>query len=401
MSEQVYYKKGLAYIGTTEYAKAINPLLKASNTDPDDKEVWANLGRAYYWIDEYAEAARCYRKTTDLDPKDKNAYSNLGNAYFWMGKSADAINPLQKACMIDPSCEKLLYYLGRAQFELGRLEEAKRAAEKALEINPNYQPSIELLKKIKKRKHNMVLIPAGEFQMGCDDRDAPTDEKPIHTVYLDDFYIDKYPVTNAQYKKFVDANPRWRKNSVPRKYSNDGYLKHWNGNNYPIGKDNHPVIYVSWFAAMAYAQWVDKRLPTEAEWEKAARGGLVSQIYPWGNLIDPSKANYNRNVRQTTSVGDYPTNNYGLYDMAGNVWEWCLDGYDEDFYVRSPYRNPFAGGTLKHIIDFFRNVKNRRVLRGGSWAVEPQDVRNTARAWMSPYISHHDLGFRCVMTVPP
>ena len=406
---KLYYDQGLDYIADRAFDKAVKSLQKAKDIDPNDKAVWSNLGLAYYWIDEYANATRCYRKVTDLDPKDKNAYSNLGNAYFWMGEYADAIEPLQKACAIDPNCEKFHYYLGRAQFELDRLEEAKRAAEKALEINPNYQPTSELLKKIKKRSHkiirrnnpNMILIPAGEFQMGCDDRDAPTNEKPIHTVYLDDFYIDKYPVTNVQYKKFVDANPLWRKDSVSRKYHNGGYLKHWNGNNYPSGKANHPVVYVSWYAAIAYAQWVGKRLPTEAEWEKAARGDLVSQIYPWGNLIDPSKANYSRNVKQTTLVGDYPANNYGLYDMAGNVWEWCLDRYNEDFYVKSSCRNPFAGGTLKHVIDFFRNVKNPRVLRGGSWSVEPQDVRSSTRTWKSPDTPCPDLGFRCVMTVTP
>ena len=406
---KLYYDQGLDYIADRAFDKAVKSLQKAKDIDPNDKAVWSNLGLAYYWIDEYANAARCYRNVTDLDPKDKNAYSNLGNAYFWMGEYADAIEPLQKACAIDPNCEKFHYYLGRAQFELDRLEEAKRAAEKALEINPNYQPTSELLKKIKKRSHkiirrnnpNMILIPAGEFQMGCDDRDAPTNEKPIHTVYLDDFYIDKYPVTNVEYKKFVDANPLWRKDSVSRKYHNGGYLKHWNGNNYPSGKANHPVVYVSWYAAIAYAQWVGKRLPTEAEWEKAARGDLVSQIYPWGNLIDPSKANYSRNVKQTTLVDDYPANNYGLYDMAGNVWEWCLDRYNEDFYVKSSCRNPFAGGTLKHVIDFFRNVKNPRVLRGGSWSVEPQDVRSSARTWKSPDTPCPDLGFRCVMTVTP
>ena len=406
---KLYYDQGLDYIADRAFDKAVKSLRKAKDIDPNDKAVWSNLGLAYYWIDEYANATRCYRKVTDLDPKDKNAYSNLGNAYFWMGEYADAIEPLQKACAIDPNCEKFHYYLGRAQFELDRLEEAKRAAEKALEINPNYQPTSELLKKIKKRSHkiirrnnpNMILIPAGEFQMGCDDRDAPTNEKPIHTVYLDDFYIDKYPVTNVEYKKFVDANPLWRKDSVSRKYHNGGYLKHWNGNNYPSGKANHPVVYVSWYAAIAYAQWVGKRLPTEAEWEKAARGDLVSQIYPWGNLIDPSKANYSRNVKQTTLVDDYPANNYGLYDMAGNVWEWCLDRYNEDFYVKSSCRNPFAGGTLKHVIDFFRNVKNPRVLRGGSWSVEPQDVRSSARTWKSPDTPCPDLGFRCVMTVTP
>ena len=120
---------------------------------------------------------------------------------------------------------------------------------------------------------DMVLIPGGEFQMGSDDSDAFDSEKPVHIVYIDEFYMDKYEVTNAQYKMFVDANPQWQKQNIPDKYHNGIYLKHWNGNNYPSGTGDHPVVHVSWYAAMAYAQWTGKCLPTEAEWEKAARGG--------------------------------------------------------------------------------------------------------------------------------
>lgn len=119
----------------------------------------------------------------------------------------------------------------------------------------------------------MVLIPAGEFRMGSNDNEAEESEKPVHTVYLDVFYMDVYEVTNAEYKKFIDANPEWGKDRIPDDYHFGNYLKHWDGNNYPSGKGAHPVVHVSWYGAMAYSQWVGKRLPTEAEWEKAARGG--------------------------------------------------------------------------------------------------------------------------------
>ena len=247
----------------------------------------------------------------------------------------------------------------------------------------------------------MVLIPAGEFQMGSDDSEANNTEKPVHTVYVDAFYMDKYEVTNAQFKAFVDANPQWRKNQIPRVYHDGDYLGLWNGNDYPSGQGNYPVVFVSWYAAMAYAQWAGKRLPTEAEWEKAARGGLVGKKYPWGNAIDTSQANYNREVGNTTPVGMYAPNGYGLYDMAGNVWEWCLDASEQDFYGRSPRRNPLAGEmTLREVMTNYKNVTTDRVLRGGGWG-NAQGLRVTYRNWALPTGKGDGLGFRCAKAVTP
>ena len=242
---------------------------------------------------------------------------------------------------------------------------------------------------------NMALITAGRFQMGSGS--GAFDEKPVHTVYVDAFYIDKYEVTNAQYKKFVDANPQWRKNRIPRAYHNGSYLSDWNGNDYPSRKGEHPVTHVSWYAAMAYAQWAGKRLPTEAEWEKAARGGAVGQRYPWGNSIDSDKANYGTD--STTRVGTYPANNYDLYDMAGNVREWCLDAYQGGFYKSSHRRNPLAGGTLTEVVTHFTNQKGYRVLRGGSWGSAEQTVRVADRRRSTPTYASAYVGFRCVKDV--
>ena len=252
----------------------------------------------------------------------------------------------------------------------------------------------------------MVLIPAGDFQMGSDDSDANDDEKPVHTVYVDAFYIDKYEVTNTQFKAFVDANPQWQKARIPDKYHSGAYLETWSGNNYRSGKDDHPVIFVTWYAAMAYAQWAGKRLPTEAEWEKAARGGLVGKKYPWGDTIDASKANYDKYqipiawTRPTTSVGSYSPNGYGLYDMAGNAFELCLDAYDATFYASSLRRNPVAGGWIGND---FANVQTdtSRVLRGGSWSNAAQGVRVANRASASPTDTFDALGFRCARDVTP
>lgn len=243
----------------------------------------------------------------------------------------------------------------------------------------------------------MALIPAGEFQMGSND--GGSSEKPVHTVYVDAFYMDKYEVTNAQYKKFVDANPEWRKDRIADRFHDSDYLKYWNRNNYPSGKADHPVVYVSWYAAMAYSQWAGKRLPTEAEWEKAARGGLAGKKYPWGDTINASKANYDRNVNDTTPVGQYAPNGYGLHDMAGNVWEWCLDRYNQDFYEGSPRRNPIFGGSIQSITDNYTNNKYHRVLRGGSWYYNAANVRCARRGSDTPSYTYDGNGFRCARAV--
>ncbi len=246
---------------------------------------------------------------------------------------------------------------------------------------------------------DMVLIPAGAFQMGSND--GEDNERPVHTIYLDAFYIDKYEVTNAQYKKFVDANPEWRKDRIPAKYHTSYYLYDWNRNDYPPGKGNHPVTHVSWYAAMAYSKWAGKRLPTEAEWEKAARGGLSGKEYPWGNSMDSSMAGYNSSIN-TTPVGSYPANGYGLYDMSGNVFEWCLDEYNWDFYLTSPYRNPVSGvNSIAYIVNNFTNVKTSRVNRGGSLVLSVQFARIAARNGNVPATSYGLNGFRCVSAVTP
>ena len=241
----------------------------------------------------------------------------------------------------------------------------------------------------------VVPIPSGEFQMGGADDTAEIDEHPVHPVHVDAFYIDKYEVTNAQYKRFVDANPQWQKGSILRKYHNGNYLKFWQGNNYPPGRENHPVVWVSWYAAMAYAKWTGKRLPTEAEWERAARGGLIGAKYSWGDEIDPTMANYGGELGDTQPVGSYPPNAYGLYDMTGNVMEWCLDAYDEGFYNHSPPRNPIAGGPLVDIVNNFLSVTNLRVVRSGCWYNVPMHVRVADRYGTLPEDASRGRGFRC------
>ena len=221
----------------------------------------------------------------------------------------------------------------------------------------------------------MQFVPAGEFTMGSNDGD---NEKPIHIVYLDAFWMDKFEVTNALYKKCVDAG-RCSRPSEIKSYTRSSYF----GN---AQYDNYPVIYVNWEQAKTYCEWAGKRLPTEAEWEKAARG-TDGRIYPWGNTFDASKLNSaDGNRGDTTQVGAYLSgaSPYGIMDLAGNVWEWVADWYDEKYYASSPRNNPTGPSS-----------GSARALRGGAWLYPLQGSRATSRIRYNVTNSSDNDGFRC------
>ena len=250
----------------------------------------------------------------------------------------------------------------------------------------------------------MVLIPAGEFLMGSNDAEANNNEQPVRRVYVDAFYMDETEVTNLQFKEFLLENPRWQKGRVNAQFAHDNYLKLWKGNNYPEGQANHPVSHVSWYAAMAYSEWADKRLPTEAEWEYAARGGLKGKKYPNGNTITAQDANFNRTIDDITPIGKYPANDYGLYDMAGNAWEWGLDEYDAEFYFTFPRngvaRNPLSGAnSIDWILENYTGIKSNRVQRGGAFDHPPRNIRVAYRRGNPPTRTVIANGFRCVKDV--
>jgi ribose transport system permease protein len=218
----------------------------------------------------------------------------------------------------------------------------------------------------------MIEIPAGPFTMGSDT--GKEDEAPAHQVDLPAFQIDKFEVTNADFAQFVQAT------GYQTDAEQEGRSKNWQSA--VEDKDNHPVVFVSWNDASVYCEWVSKRLPTEAEWEKAARG-TDGRTYPWGNDWDPAKANVKETgLRGTASVGSFGggASPYGVEDMAGNVWEWTADWYEA--YPGSDYQSDYFGQRFK-------------VLRGGGWFETAESVRTTARNANSEIAANDDIGFRC------
>lgn len=231
----------------------------------------------------------------------------------------------------------------------------------------------------------MVHIPAGEFLMGSDpkgDKDAYDDEQPQHRLPLPDYYIEKTPVTNAQYLAFVDATGQ----KPP---------SHWKDGKPPRNNEDHPVVWVTWNDATAYCEWLaemtgeDYRLPSEAEWEKAARG-MGGRIYPWGDEWDPKRCNTTDGYQGgTTPVGRYSPDGdspYGLVDMAGNVWEWTRSTYKSYPYDSKDDRENPEGGSL--------------ALRGGSWRSTLRNARVSSRRFSLPDDFFNSIGFRVVVVAP-
>ena len=270
---------------------------------------------------------------------------------------------------------------------------------------------------------NMVLINPGGFMRGIDkekpakgkskmspaqnfkysvSKKAFTDEGPAGMVYLSAYYIDKYEVSNAQYTEFIKATD----------YSAPAYWDH-----HHLNQPDQPVTGVNWYDANAYCNWANKRLPTEAEWEKAARGP-AGLIYPWGNEMNITKANFARGSRKvqrgekypaTVNVDSHPEGKsyYGVHNMAGNVFEWVQDWYDPNYYtaskdVRNP-QGPLLGiklGTTGTYIDKLASGK-KKVIRGGSWFAPAHSITTTHRFWNDPMNNSYGvgLGFRCVRSV--
>ena len=236
---------------------------------------------------------------------------------------------------------------------------------------------------VPKAPPGMVYVPEGYFQMG-DSASESEDAKPMHFVYTSAYFIDRYEVSNAEYQKFMEATQH-----PPPPYWDDERFN----------KPDHPVVGVSWFDAMAYARWQGRRLPTEAEWEKAARGN-DARLYPWGEKWSKGFLLHFVNVfgmedqyEFTAPVDYFPSgaSPFGLTSMAGNVWEWCLDWYDKDYYRTSPELNPEGPSAAG---------QKMKVLRGGSWVNSIDGVQVIQRSRNLPTAKKTIYGFRTALPVP-
>ena len=237
----------------------------------------------------------------------------------------------------------------------------------------------------------MVLVSRGEFIMGTDREWVNVNQSPAHRIFLGAFYIDKHEVTNAQYEEFILSDGYknkkfWTKEGWDfiQKSNVESPLNYKRNNIAP--EPDHPVIGVSWYEANAYSKWAGKRLPTEAEWEKAARGA-EGRLYPWGSKMDFSKLSYFPHVTKILEVGSFPegASAYGIMDMAGSVWEWTADWYSANYYKQSPKRNPKGPANGKY-----------RVLRGGAWDSIRAQLQCTYRHYEKERRQTYTIGFRCV-----
>lgn len=318
----------------------------------------------------------------------------LATTMVQQGQCKNGLVEIKEALKELPQDETLLRLKGTCELEANP-SSARETIMKWLKLAPQDHPErakmLGLLASAKapsETPNDWLLVPAGEFEMGADSKAGDADEGPKHKVYLDDFYIGKYEVTNRQYQSFVKATGhRAPENCCEAKYNV------WRGNDPLPGTEETPVMSVSWDDAAAFCKWAGGRLPTEAEWEKAARG-TDGRKYPWGNdPVTGNRANYGiENITYWEGPAtlakkdqyDFGRSPYGAYEMAGNVWEWVADFYDPEYYKNSPDKNPKGPTSGKE-----------RVIRGGSWQNTPEILRSSNRNKQAPDERRVFIGIRC------
>ena len=374
--------KGEDLLKSKQYAEARKMLEAGTQKDPSNIRGHFNLGEACRALESWACAEEHYDTALQLDDKSGTSYLPKSKAKVWRLREEVKVWGLLSEA--------------RGLLAVGKMKQAEEALDNANElgINSDQQPLYQQLQGKFPRSRSkqggsaggarqadmlempMVLVPAGKFTRGSSLSD---DEKPVRQIYLNAFYMDKYEVTVGQYAKYLEVTGM----EEPPDWDTMNQSQH----------QRRPVVNVSWEDAVNYCKWADKRLPTEAEWEKAARGA-DGRIYPWGNEA-PTRlhANYGRSDwddhMALAPVGSFEAGKspYGIYDLAGNAWEWVFDWYEHDFYTKSPDKNPI--GPSKG---------DEKVVRGGSWLYVSEFLRSAHRFNAQPSNRHFGYGFRCAKT---
>ncbi|UVT16135.1 MAG: SUMF1/EgtB/PvdO family nonheme iron enzyme [Nitrospira sp.] len=391
------FAKGESLLKNKQYAEARASLEAGILKEPSNAQAHINLAEACRGLEAWTCAEDHYETALDLDAKSSATGSTqprLRKATVW--RSLEEVTTWR---LLDEA--KQLIASGKISPE--RMKQAEDALDSANELGLTTDQQalyLQLQAKLPRQRSvavsnrltlggspggvgwtdiqdmPMILVPAGEFTMGSLMGD---DEKPVRRIYLNAFYMDKYEVTVGQYARYLEVTdmeepPDWSIMNQPQ-------------------HQRRPVVNVNWEDAVKYCKWAGKRLPTEAEWEKAARG-TDGRIYPWGNEA-PSRlhANYGRKERDDhmalVPVGSFEEGKsmYGIYDMAGNAWEWVFDWYDHDYYKNGPRKNPI--GPAKG---------DGKVVRGGSWLYVAEFLRSAHRFSAQPTNRYFGYGFRCAKT---
>jgi formylglycine-generating enzyme len=374
-----------------EHGKKLVPLSESevpSAQEADNREQKRELAKKYYLAgndycdtESYDLAIQSYKKSEEIFPDFPLLHYNMGWLYSKLGDPERAIHHMQKYIVLAPDAKDII----EIQSYIIVL---KQAMEKRTKTHNAFRNRDEIMQEAAaehKKKYGSVLIPAGEFLMGTDD--AREDAYPQHRVYLDAYEIDRYEVTNAQYWEFLDYIKKTNDHSKCFKEEPSGKdhtPRFWENEYYNV--PDYPIVRIDWYDAYAYAAWAGKRLPTEAEWEKAARGP-DGRKFPWGNEWDPARCNLSGEPKPVGST-ESGKSIYGCHDMAGSVYEWCADWYLDFYYKESPSQNPKGpvGGL-------------RRVIRGGSRFSQPFQARTDTRKSEQPNLYNQALGFRCAKDV--
>ena len=391
------FVKGAVLLKQKQYAEARASLEAGILKDPSNVQAHVNLAEACQGLEAWACAEEHYETALQLDAKSGATgmpQPRLRKATVWRSLeevtawrllhdakgliSSGKVSP-EKMRQVEEALDSANELgLNNDQLALYQQLQRKLPRQRAVAVSNKLSPDRLSVGVPQAEMHNMpmVLVPAGEFTMGSTLGD---DEKPMRRVYLNAFYMDTFEVTVGQYARYLEVTdmeepPDWSIMTQPQ-------------------HQRRPVVNVSWEDAVNYCKWAGKRLPTEAEWEKAARG-TDGRIYPWGNEA-PTRlhANYGRkewdNHQALTPVGSFEEGKspYGIYDMAGNAWEWVFDWYDHDYYKKGPKNNPI--GPAKG---------DGKVVRGGSWLYVPEFLRSAHRFDAQPTNRLFGYGFRCAKT---